>query len=74
MSAYYKYTLSALRQKLKISGHMFIRTFFPDLVCGTFAQNLFALSVTPYTYTAYTCARAHKHTLTYVQESNVIMK
>jgi hypothetical protein len=41
--------LSAITKKLNISGHMFIRSFFLLLVCGTGAQSLFA----PFSYTLY---------------------
>jgi hypothetical protein len=54
LSTYYKYTLSTVSNKLNISRHMAIRTYFFFCVCvGTYGQNsvrifshtLFTLSV-----------------------------
>jgi hypothetical protein len=38
LSTYYKFTLSAISDKLNVSGHMLIWVFFLVLVCGTRAQ------------------------------------
>jgi hypothetical protein len=40
LSTRYKCVLSAVNHKLSVSGHMFIRTYFLVLICGTRVQNL----------------------------------
>jgi hypothetical protein len=50
LSTFYKCPLSTLTHKLNISGHIWIRTFFLVLVCGTHAPSL----PTPFSHTLHT--------------------
>jgi hypothetical protein len=47
LGTYYKCTVSAITQKLNVSGHMLIWEFFLFLLYGARAQNLFSSLVTP---------------------------
>jgi hypothetical protein len=49
LNAYYIHTLPTITHKLNVPRHMFIRTFFLILVCGTCAKSFSAHS----SYTLY---------------------